>query len=410
MIQYTLQRYQTVFKRFPRLLSYGLLHSVASSFGQTFFIALFYPSFISELNLDKTMLGSIYGAATLLSGFVIPFLTPYLDRASARQLSIVNILVLVLSILLLGQSNSWWLLLFGFFGVRLTGQGFMLAIANVVTSKHTTTSRGSSLSFVALGHPLGEAIFPILYIFLISHFTWRYAWNFSIVLLLLFFLPVFLLLTRTSLESEAHLTKSHNSLPVQTKQWTRKEILRHKGFWALLPFWAVPGFLLTGYFFHTRHFEEERLWSAQWLATCFIAFAVARIFASLLSGPLCDRFGAAKVILPSIAPMFIGFLFLVGSYHPIFCLLYFIFQGIGMGLSGTARSTYLAEAFGVEHLGSINGVLMSTGIIATAISPPLFGFLLEHGISFHHISVFSPLPIVLGVVLAAWGMRTLKAP
>ncbi|MPY91358.1 MAG: MFS transporter, partial [Luteitalea sp.] len=55
-----------------RRLSFGLFAAFASSFGQTFFIALSVPYLLSELAMGEGRFGLVYAAATLTSGLSLP--------------------------------------------------------------------------------------------------------------------------------------------------------------------------------------------------------------------------------------------------------------------------------------------------------------------------------------------------
>jgi len=73
---------------------------------------------------------------------------------------------------------------------------------------------------------------------------------------------------------------------------TRREVLGDMRFYLMLPAILAPGFIVTGFFFHQGHLVQTKGWTMPWFASCFVAFAAAQLPASLIAGPLVDRFGA----------------------------------------------------------------------------------------------------------------------
>ena len=65
-----------------RLLMFGFLMAVASSFGQTYFIGIFGPSVQQEFGLTHTV--SIYMVGTLASALVLPRTGKLIGRLDLR--------------------------------------------------------------------------------------------------------------------------------------------------------------------------------------------------------------------------------------------------------------------------------------------------------------------------------------
>ena len=56
-----------------RILAFGFLMALGSSFGQTFFIGIFSPSIEAEFGLSHSEWGTIYMAGTLLSAATLTY-------------------------------------------------------------------------------------------------------------------------------------------------------------------------------------------------------------------------------------------------------------------------------------------------------------------------------------------------
>ncbi len=436
-----LVNFRDLLRKNPRPILFGMLHTFSSSYGQTFFIALFYTQILKEFSLTKTEYGMLYGLATLCSGLTLPWVSPLIDKLSPRRISLVNSTICLCAIVLLMNATTLFQLGCALLGLRLSGQGLMQAIASTVVSKHFNRSRGTALSLLSLGQPIGEALLPLLIISALRTHTWNETWMIPLIglggLVLLQLLlterpflvevpgrvdvPATIELPSLSsasvsgaipLASKA-VSQNDNDIDIREQQnqsdsWNRREALRSSAFWMLIPFWITPGFLLTGYFFHKLSLAEERAWSLEWMALCFFAFAIARIFASLIAGPIVDRIGAARLLPSSIMLMALGFLILVLLDTQWTGFAYLALQGFGIGYSGTVKTSYLADAFGNDHLGAIKGFVMGLAVIGTSLSPLLFGWALENGFDFRYISGASVMMIVLTSFLAWVGVRRLR--
>jgi MFS family permease len=82
-------RYLDFLASHRRLLAFGFLLAFASSFGQTFFIALFGAELRAELELSHGELGAVYSAATLASGLLLMWAGSALDRFDLRAVTAV---------------------------------------------------------------------------------------------------------------------------------------------------------------------------------------------------------------------------------------------------------------------------------------------------------------------------------
>lgn len=72
--------YYRFLRRNGRWVGFGFSTSFFSSFGQTFFISLFVPFFLVDLDLTAGEFGTLYSAATVGSAVLLPFLGALYDR------------------------------------------------------------------------------------------------------------------------------------------------------------------------------------------------------------------------------------------------------------------------------------------------------------------------------------------
>ena len=89
--------YWTFLMRHPRLLLFGVLLTLFSSFGQTFLISIFVPQILADFSLHSGQFGTLYAAATLCSAASLPFFGKLLDRCDLGRYTLAVGLGLVFS-------------------------------------------------------------------------------------------------------------------------------------------------------------------------------------------------------------------------------------------------------------------------------------------------------------------------
>lgn len=101
-----------------RLLAAGFLLTLFSSFGQTFFIALFGADIRLNFGLTHGSFGSIYSLANLVSGVLMLWVGAALDRVSLRRYAAVATLGLAGACALLASVENVYLLGLAMFGLE----------------------------------------------------------------------------------------------------------------------------------------------------------------------------------------------------------------------------------------------------------------------------------------------------
>ncbi|MCC5919989.1 MAG: MFS transporter [Cyclobacteriaceae bacterium] len=142
-------------KTYPYLLSFGLLFTFFSSYGQTFLLALYVPSIQAAFDLSNSAFGSIYGIATAFSAVVLIYAGKKIDDIPLKHYMLFVLIGLSGFLFLASVVNSIYLLVFVFFGLRFFGQGLMTHTSITSMIKYFDQDRGKALSIAALGHPLG---------------------------------------------------------------------------------------------------------------------------------------------------------------------------------------------------------------------------------------------------------------
>jgi len=376
-----------------RWLAGGLLLTLFSSFGQTFFIGLSAGSIRDDFGLSHGEFGTLYMLATLASALTLSQLGKIVDYISVSKVALIVIPLLALSAVGMAYADSLTMLVIVLFGLRLFGQGMMTHNAITAIGRWYVAQRGRAVSVVTVGHQLGEAVFPILYVSVVAFVGWRNTWLMAAGLLMLAALPAIYALMRVE-----RTPRSSDGLPQKgaARDWTRPEVLRDALFWLTLLGILAPGFIGTTIFFHQAHLVDLRNWSIEAFAGSYALMALMTVCFALIGGALIDRFSAIALLPVFLLPLAAA-CFVLGTVDGQWGIYAFMaLLGISYGLSSTLFGAVWPEMYGTRHLGSIRAVIVALLVFSTAIGPGLTGYLIDEGVAYP-VQIFAMGLCCLGV-------------
>ena len=150
-----------------KVIIFGFIFTFFSSFGQSFFLGLFNAPIRNELGITHGQFGNIYATATIFSSLLLIWVGKKIDEYQIIYYSFFVILLLFLSTLFFSFINSIYLLAFGIFLMRFSGQGLMSHTSTTTISRFFERSRGKALSTIWFGLSSAEFILPVLVLSLI---------------------------------------------------------------------------------------------------------------------------------------------------------------------------------------------------------------------------------------------------
>ena len=359
-----------------RWLSAGVLLTCLSSFGQTFFIALFAADIQSAFDLSHGGWGLIYTLGTTASAIVMVWAGRQADVFRVRTLGALSLIALALACVAMALNPWLWLLPFVVFALRLTGQGMMSHIAAVAMARWFVATRGRALSIAALGFSFGQALLPIAVVALMTVLDWRMIWIICAGIAL-FGVPILMQLLSKE-RTPASMAKSSESLGMEGRHWTRKDMLRHPLFWFMVPAILGPSAFSTAFFFYQVHYAGVVGISTMQMVSYFPFFTVMIVIAMLFTGMLVDRFGTPKLLPYHQLPMVMAFA--IFSTHFLGLGWGFLFLALTAGAQTTLIAAFWAEFYGTAHLGAIKAIAAAVMVLGSAIGPGLIGVLIDFGI------------------------------
>lgn len=392
-----------------RFLAFGVLLSLFSSFGQTYFIAMFSAEIRGFFELSHGDFGEIYAYATLASGATLIWLGRKIDHIDLRPYSAAVCVGLAVAALMMYQAASVLMLGLALFTLRLTGQGLMSLTASTSMARYFHQNRGMAIGVASTGYAGGEALFPYMAVILIAAVGWRAAWLSVALGLVLIAVPLVLWSLKGHGERHrrhlAHMAALQDRAESMARQWTRRDMLGDRRFYMLLPAVLAPSFIMTGLFFHQVHLVDVKGWNLAMFATGFVIYAGATVVGALGVGSFVDRVSATRLMRFHLTPLALGLLVLAGFDQPVVMFIYLLLAGLSTGANNTVVAAAWAELYGVAHLGAIRALTSALMVFSTALAPVVMGRMIDAGVSMEQIAALSAAYAVSSMGLVAVAFR-----
>ena len=364
-----------------RWLAGGFLLAFFSSFGQTFFIAIWSGDIRTEFGLSHGDFGFLYMSATLLSALTLPFIGRSLDLFPIPNIAVVVISALSITCFVMAGVKSTLALFVVIYALRLFGQGMMTHTSVTAMGRWYAENRGKAVSIATLGFQFGEAFLPIVFVSLAAVVGWRSSWVVAAVMLLFIALPAVYLLMRV--ERIPHSKTLVDDIAANSEpQWTRAEVLRDSQFWLLCFGVFAPAFIGTSIFFHQVYLVELKGWTMELFTSSFVIMAATTAVFSLLAGVVIDRFNARMLLPVFLIPLGAGCVCLAYFTAPWAIFVYMVLLGVSYGISTALFGALWPEIYGTVHLGSVRSIIVAMMVFASALGPGITGWLIDRGVPF----------------------------
>ena len=369
-----------------RFLAFGFLLALCSTFGQTFYIAMYSAPLRDAFALSHGEFGTLYAIATLSSGLLIIGVGTVIDRVDLRIYAPILCACMAGACALMSNASGIITLTLAIFALRFCGQGLLSQAATVSMARYFEAgSRGRAVSTAALGFPAGQALFPTGAVLLIATLPWREVWSMSALFVVLVMPATILWLLKGHGARHGEWqtrTQAHSSVdgaPTE-RQWARREVLRDSNFYLIMLAMLASSFIITGLNFHQVHLVAVKGWDLKIYAASFVVYATCQVGSSVVTGALVDRFGSRALARFYLLPLSAASFALAGMESQVAVVVFMALAGTSGGAGATIVSTIWAELYGVRHLGSIKALVAGLAVISSALAPPLFGVLIDHGV------------------------------
>lgn len=395
------------------MLGFGFLAVFWGNFGQSFFISWFGAGIQESLELSASAYGAIYSAATLASAVTVVWLGGLIDRVPLKKYTIGVALGLSLAAFTLSLAHHVFVLLAGFYLLRLFGQALLPHTGMTTISRYYKQNRGKAISIASSGVPAGEVVLPLAVVALIGFIGWHATFATIAVLTPLVFIPLALWLQSTegfqqtlaantqarppTSSSNSNKTPEHS--PTLEISAGRRAVLSDYRFWLVLPGIVSSPFIVTGVFIQQNFIIDEKGWSALWLATCFTIYGISHWLSSIFAGSLVDKYGAVKLLAFCPLPMLAGLLLLALAPGQWVAPAVMALLAMSIGGSHPINGSLWPEIYGTQYLGSIRSMNIAIMVFSTSISPILLGYFIDSGASISSIFMSCALYVFVGMLM-----------
>lgn len=362
-------------------LGTGLLLTLASSFGQTYFIAIFADRIMADYGLSDGDWGLIYMAATLSSAAAVIWAGRFADEIRVATLAWLIFAGFAAIAVGMSLNENPWLLGFLIFGLRFCGQGMISHLGITAMARWFRGHRGRAVAIAGLGYSIGEAALPGLAALAEPYIGWRKVWLVAALLMLAGFAPMVAWLARDE-RSPRHADPASHAPGRDGRHWTRAEVLRHPLFWVLVPGIMANSFIGTVIFFQVAHIAADMGWSKVGMTAAYPAYAAVTVVVSLMAGVLVDRVGPDRLLPVFLLPLGAGVL-LIGPFEGLWSwVLALGLAGATTGVAHALWGTFWAEIYGTRHIGAVKAVAQAFMVVGSAIGPGITGWAIDLGVPF----------------------------
>jgi len=361
----------------------GVMGMLASGAGQSHTFSVFFPLIAADLDLSVTEVAAAFSAATLAGGFLLPLVGRQIDRFGGRPVMLLVILLLGLAATLFSMVGGVATLMVGFWALRLLGQGStMLGCTNIV-SQWFDRQRGFAISLIMLGFAASMAIHPPVSEWLVSRVGWREAYVWIGVATWIAMVPLVFFLVESKPEDvglkpdggEAEARGGFGPSPVgrADQGLSAREALRTRAFWLIAPGLFSISMLVTAlHVFQVSIFLDHELDPAL-AARSFPISAVTMALAMPLVGRMLDAIRTERVFAMTLVIMCLSLIAASFVRDLPTAILYAMIFGINNAMMLSLFGYLWPRYFGRRHLGSVQGMGQTLGLVAASTGALPFG-------------------------------------
>ncbi len=382
----------------PKLLLYGFLIVFFASYGQTFFISLYNLEIRLFYDLSNGEFGLLYAIATLFSAFILISFAKLIDHVDLRTYSLIVVIGLLLACvgMALMRNNIFYLFIM-IFMLRFFGQGAMTHAGETTMARYFGEERGKALSVSTFGGMIGVMFLPYICLNYFQGIEINQLWFYASISIIVFIPLVFFTLSGQK-DRQKKFDQTLINNPLNLKLRTR-DIIKDKKFYIYFPLSIAASFISTGLMFHQIYIFDQKGWSLEMLGNGYILLGFFSIIGLIIGGPLIDKFNTKKTAITVLLPLLLSVIILLLFDSVFFLMIYMSLYGLNMGISTPFIGSLWAEIYGVKSLGTVKALLHAGSVFASALSPLVFGYIIDWGYGITTIVTISIIIIIVSTLL-----------
>lgn len=326
-------------------------------------------------------------AMTVMSAvgaLMAPLLGTLMDRVPLQRLMVIGSLLLAAGYVALSFTTSMVQVLV-VFGVLVAPANVLLGpvAVTVLLSRWFVKRRGTAVGIAIAGLSMGAVVYPPIVQWLIDNNAWRDAFRLLALLMLALTLPAALLvvnrpsdrgLNPDGAESDPQAARTGGAAPVISA----RTILADPAFWMVLVLVGAVSAGSKGLVTNLAPIAIDQGVKASDAALLISLYGSCGFVSKLAFAGLADRLGVRTVLFATVIGFAVGMACMTqidAGYVVMAAGLMMI--GFFGGLMVPLQSLMVPKIFGDRVVGRVMGLLSMLMLIATLISPPLFGLIFD---------------------------------
>lgn len=376
--------------------------------GQTMGVSAFTDDLVASLDISRSAFSTVYLIGTLTGAVVLPFVGRWVDYAGVKRSMTVIGVLFACAIALTGTVQNMAMLAVAFVGLRMFGQGSLHLIGTTGVVIWFEQRRGLALAISGMGSVALFSLAPLAFSFLIDAVGWRWSWPIIGAAVAITVVPIALFAIvdrpdRIGQVADGHLT-DRTVTNVRMRSSTVGEAIRTPAFWTLAGLTMLMAAVITGLTLHNTDLLGAQGLSKSQAGAIFIPQALGSMSSSMAFGWMTDRFPARPLMFLGGICMAVGTFLATVASPGLMAMAYGFATGLAMGSIFAVSGALYPKWFGVDHIGSINGLTTSMTVAASAVGPLI--------LSVGNEAADSYTPVVIGcaIVCAAMAAVALVVP
>ena len=315
---------------------------------------------------------TVFGAVVML---LAPWFGGLIDRKGVRKVGVAALIGFSLSWMATTLTTSNIYVYYAIWIVAGIVGGASIPISwTRAVNAWFVTNRGLALAIALLGTGFAGIALNLSAPWMIENFGWRGAVIGSALPALVLAAPIALIFLRDAPDAS---TVEAGSVQATQHLYgaTFKEASRTHSFWIMFAAFAMVALAFGGLFVNFVPMLMDAGFEGSRAGAIASTIGVSLLAGRLIAGALLDRFWAPYVAAPLfIAPAIACLVVAGGTITPTIATMTAILIGLAAGVESDLIAYLAARYYGIKNYARIYGVLYMAFGLASAISPPLYGW------------------------------------
>jgi predicted MFS family arabinose efflux permease len=329
---------------------------------------------------------TLMGAANLFSSYLFGRVA---DHFGSRPVALISGLLLAVSLYLItlnsGNLQQFWL---SYFLMTIAATGTLPLTYTRTVNQWFDKSRGLALGLTLLGTSLAAITLPPLYKMGIDAFGWKGVFYVAIAIILVLWLPVFLLLfrDRSAVDQQAAAQLATGV--------SLGEAARTGTFWKMgIAFFFVT-FAMSGIAIHIVAMMTDNGVNRGDAVKLASLIGISLLVSRLVVGYLIDKMPAQPIAALCFAVPALGCYLLMGGGHGP-AMVAVILVGVALGAELDLIAFFTSRYFGMKNYGRIYGWQYVFYTLGAGLSPLAFGYAYDTFKSYDPVLVASAIGLLV---------------